>query len=125
MADATVLGGLCAGLALVAAIVWYRGWRFLARAVSANAEVVAVRPYSENRTTRYAQVCRFEVDGRATEAELKAGLPYQVGAQFQVFFEAGHPERIRVKSQVYRPAVILLVFAGLAAAAWVAAKHIG
>jgi hypothetical protein len=125
MSEATVLASVAVGLVLGAAVVWYRGWRLFTHATSANAEVVAVRAYGENRTTRYAQICRFELEGQKIEAELKAELPYQVGAQLQVFFERGHPDRIRVKSQVYRPVLILLVFAGLAAAGWFAATRIG
>jgi len=122
LADATVLAVIAVGLLGAAGVVWYRGWRFLASATSANAEVVAVLPYQENRTTRHAQVCRFEVAGQTVEANLKAGLPYEVGARLDVFFDPAHPERIRVKSQVYRPVVVLLVFAGLATIAWVGAK---
>jgi hypothetical protein len=108
-----VLGIAASGLILSAGILFYRVRRFLARAESRVAEVVAVRPYAERSTQRYIQVFQFETAGRTVEAELKAGLPHQVGARIPVFFESTDPTRIRVKAELYRPVIVLLVFAGL------------
>jgi hypothetical protein len=109
-----VLSIALGGLLLAAGIVFLRVRRFLARAESREGEVVAVRAYSEQRTTRYIQVLRFELEGKRVQAELKAGLPYQVGARVLLFFEKANPTRVRVKAQLYRPVIVLLVFAGLA-----------
>jgi hypothetical protein len=115
------LGVTLGGLPLAAGLVLLRVRRFLAKAEPAEGEVVAVRPYSEVTTTRYAQILRLDLDGNSVEAELKAGLPYQVGARVPLFFERASPTRVRVKAQLYRPVIILLVFAALALLTWASA----
>jgi hypothetical protein len=107
------------GLLLLAAAVSFVCARILlAKSTSANAVVVGLRAYQEVRTVRHLQIVEYQNSGETIQAELRAGIPCDVGTKLVVYYSANDPTHVKIKSQVYRPMIVFLILAALVFVGW-------
>lgn len=109
---------LLGGLVLASVITFIKARSFIASAKRVEAIVVGQRPYIEQRSTRYAQIVQFHLEGQQHESEIKAGVSYPVGTKILVYFSQEDPLDPKIKAQIFRVPIILSVLSVITLLAW-------
>ena len=82
---------LFAGFLLAAGVAYLRARAFLATAISVDAKVVALIPYTVGTTTRHLSRIQFRLEDDVVEADLPRDLWYAVGTPLVILYAPGDP----------------------------------